>query len=446
MTLKDSSAAMLARLLVVMMGMLVIVGCGGSNASSTSTTTTTPATNNSTALTVNFGPNGQAGGYFNDITTTVTICQHGSTTNCQVVDKVLVDTGSVGLRILNSVFTTIQPSSLGVVQDSTDDQLQECIQYGDTSYSWGPMWLADVQVGGETASNVAIQVIGGNAGNATFANVPSQCLAVPVASGVPNGGNEDTVATFGANGVLGVGPYPQDCGSGCTDSSNLTTSGYPYYVCPTGQACSPTTVPVADQAVNPVAFFSSSDTNGVMITLGSVAASGAASATGTMYFGISTQTNNSLGSATVYALNDYETIDTVTYNGIAYTGGFNGFDTGSNALYVSDAATLGTTDCADDPGLYCPSSTLNLSNITLTGDGGVGSGTVSLSIVSADSLLNTNSGFAAFNDIAGDGGTSPSNDDFDFGLPFFLGKTIFVGIAGTTVPSGASAPNGWYGL
>ena len=147
MTFKDSSAGALARLLLVMTGILVMAGCGGSNASTTTTTTTTPATNNSAALTVSFGPNGQAGGYFNDITTSVTICPHGSTTNCQVVDNVLVDTGSVGLRILNSAFTTIQPSSLGVVQDSTDDQLQECIQYGDTSYSWGPMWLADVQIG-----------------------------------------------------------------------------------------------------------------------------------------------------------------------------------------------------------------------------------------------------------------------------------------------------------
>ena len=158
---------------------------------------------------MNFGPNGQGGGYLNDITTTVTICQHGSTSNCQQIPNVLVDTGSVGLRILNSAFSTLQPTSLGVIQDSSDDQLQECIQYGDTSYSWGPMWLADVQIGGETASNIAIQVIGEN----SF-TVPSQCLAMPVNSNLPNGGNEDTVATFGANGVLGIGPYPWDCGIG----------------------------------------------------------------------------------------------------------------------------------------------------------------------------------------------------------------------------------------
>ena len=270
------------------------MNCGGGSSSSSTTTTTTPSTNNSVALTVGFGPNGQAGGYYDGIFTTVSICQHG-TTNCQVVDNVLVDTGSVGLRILNSAFTTIQPSSLGVVQDSTDDQLQECIQYGDTSYSWGPVWTADVQIAGETAANMPIQVIGGNASNPTFANVPAQCLATPVNPYIPNGGNEDTVATFGANGILGVGPYPYDCGSFCTSTADLSQTGYPYYVCPTGGTCQATTTTV--QVGNPVAFFSSSDNNGVMITLGSVPAQGAASASGTMYFGIGTQTNNALAAA-----------------------------------------------------------------------------------------------------------------------------------------------------
>jgi hypothetical protein len=37
-------------------------------------------------------------------------------------------------------------------------------------------------------------------------------------------------------------------------------------------------------------------------------------------------------------------------------------------------------------------------------------------------------GYAAFNDIGGDGGTSPSNDDLDFGLPFFFGRTVYVGM------------------
>jgi hypothetical protein len=38
--------------------------------------------------------------------TTVTICAPGSTTNCQTIDHVQVDTGSVGLRIISSVLAS----------------------------------------------------------------------------------------------------------------------------------------------------------------------------------------------------------------------------------------------------------------------------------------------------------------------------------------------------
>jgi hypothetical protein len=306
------------------------------------------------------------------------------------------------------------------------------------------MYLANVQIGGETASNVAVQVIE----NPSLFTVPASCLAMTVNPTLPNGGNANTVATFGANGILGVGPYPYDCGSACEANTIVATgesqSGWPYYICPTGQACEQAAVPYGAQAINPVAFFSSSDNNGVMITLGMVSATGAVSAAGTMYFGIGTQSDNALGSATVYALNSSEFIDTVTYNGIAYST-FNVFDTGSNALSVADHSTLGIADCSDNS-FYCPSTTLNLSNIALAGDGGVGSGDVSLSIANADSLLNSNPTFFVYNNLGADGGSSPAGDLWDFGLPYFYGKTIFVGIAGTTVPGGASAPNGWYGL
>jgi hypothetical protein len=419
--------------------MLVMASCGGS--SSSSTTSTTPASNNSTALVVNSGP---ANNYINGVYTTVTICAPGSS-NCQTVDNVLVDTGSVGLRILASAFTTIQQTSLGSIKDSTGDQLQECIQYGDTSYSWGPMWGADVEIAGEKASSVAIQVIGGNTGNPTFANVPTQCLATPVNPNLPNGGNEDTVDSFGANGIIGVGPYPYDCGSGCTSGSSTSEAGYPYYVCPTGQACAPTSVPAQYQAINPVAFFSSSDNNGVVITLGSVPAQGAASASGMMYFGVGTQSDNTLTGATLYAVDENELIPTVTYGGLSYTY-LNVLDTGSSTLSVSDSSTLGIPECADDPPLYCPSSTTTLSNISVAGYGGVGSGTTSLTIANADQLFSANPTFAVFSNLGQSTGTGPATDWFDFGLPFILGKTIYSGIAGTTVPNGATAPNGWYGF
>ena len=437
MTLKDSSAATLGRLLIVMVGMLVMASCSGGSSSSSSTTTT-PASNNSVTLSVGAGPTGT---YINGIFTNVTICQPGSTTNCQTVDNVLVDTGSIGLRILDSALT-LPTSSLGAIADSNGDELQECIQYGDTSYSWGSVWAADVSIAGEKASSVPIHVFGGS----TY-TTPSQCIATPINPNLPNGGDENTLATFGANGLLGVGTAPYDCGSYCTDSSELTVAGYPYYVCPSG-ACS--TVNTSTQVENPVAFFSSSDNNGVMITLGSVEANGAASVSGTMNFGIGTQTDNGLGSATLYALDDTGSIPTVSYGNFSYTY-YNVVDTGSEALDISDAGTLsslGISDCAQGTagsGFYCVSGggTATLSGIGIAGYNSVGSGTVSLSITDATTLLNANPNNWVFNNVGSDGGTTPSTDLFDFGLPFFLGKTVYVGIAGATVPNSASAPNGF---
>ena len=459
MTEKPSLTGTTIRLLIVATGLLLLVGCGGGSSTSTSTTPTTPATNNTVPLTVGFGPNGQAGGYTNGVFTTVTVCAP-NTSNCQVIDNVLVDTGSIGLRILNSALTTVPQSSLGSIQDNTSDQLQECVQYGDTSYSWGPMWVADVEMGGEKASGIAIQVIGGNSGNATFGTVPSQCLVAPVNSNLPNGGNEDTVTTLGANGILGIGIAANDCGNYCTSSGSLSQSGYPYYVCPTGQACSAVTVPVQYQATNPVAAFSSSDNNGIVVTLPAIGAQGAASDAGTIAFGIGTQTDNTISGQTLYAMDPCGLFPTATFNGVAYSdtycsngsGSLGAFlDTGTNTNAVSDAATLsslGISDCAQGTAgfnYYCVSGggTATLSNIALTGYNSVGSGSVSINIADATTLFTANPSFAAFDNVGSDSGTNPTNDYFDFGLPFFIGRTVFFGIGGTAVPNGATAPYGY---
>lgn len=440
MNSKFLSMGTAAPFLLGVMCLLVLAGCGKSSPSITATIT---AVNNTAAVTANFGPNGEAGGFVNGIFTTVTVCQHG-TSNCATIDNVEVDTASIGLRILPSALGSTTLSQ--ILQNG--NALEECIQYGDTSYSWGPMELADVGIAGEKALNIPVQVLGTN-----FA-VPSTCLTNPVNPSLPNGGNEDTLQSLGANGILGIGGFIFDCDSACTTVS--FTSGYPYYTCP-GGTCGEVAVPTAEQAVNPVAEFSSSDKNGVMITLPSVGATGAVSVSGTMNFGIGTQSDNALGAVTLYAMDACGDFPTATFNGITYSdtsctsggGGLGAFlDTGSTALYVSDASTLaslGISDCgqsANGFGFYCASGgTATLSNIALSGNGNVGSGTVSLRIADATMLFTTNN--AVFNDLGGDSGSSPATDFFDLGAPFFFGRTVFIGIAGETVPNGASAPNGF---
>jgi hypothetical protein len=74
----------------------------------------------------------------------------------------------------------------------------------------------------------------------------------------------------------------------------------------------------------------------------------------------------------------------------------------------------------------------------------VGSANISLNINNATTLFGTNN--AVFNDLGSDSvfpNGNPSTDFWDLGMPFFLGRTVFVGIAGTTVPTGANAPFGF---
>ena len=431
------------------MCVLVLAGCGGSSNHGTGTA----AVNNTVALNASFGPNGSAGGFVNEILTNITVCQHGTTT-CVAIKDVLVDTGSIGLRII--------PSALGSLTLSQIQQngsgLLECIQFGDTSYAWGPMELADVEIAGETAANIPVQVIG-----ATNFAVPANCLTLTV---MPGQGNNDTVQTLGANGILGIagnngtgdGEGIVDCGNLCTTVS--FTSGYPYYTCPNG-SCEAVPVPTVNQAANPVAAFSSQDKNGVMITLPAVSATGATSILGTMNFGIGTQSDNGLGNATLFAMDACGSLPTAKFNNNTYrdtscTSGGSGLgaflDTGSNALFILDASALssfGISDCAQSThgaGFYCTSggTAVTLPSISLVGDGNVGSGSISLSIADATTLFNSNNG--VFNDLGSDSViTNPSTatDFFDLGSPFFVGRTVFIGIAGEAVPNRANAPNGF---
>jgi hypothetical protein len=434
--------------------------------------TGTNTASNTAQVTVNFGPNGYLGppaatstsetlSNYNGIFTTVTVCQPG-TTNCTTIPNVLVDTGSVGLRVLSSFTSSL---SLPQVNDpSSGYPLYECVQYGDLSYTWGPMQMATVQVGGETASQlpaasggtansgIPIQVIsvgvtppttvGVYGGTGSYVN---PCLAYPGTNQASGGLNQDSVANLDANGILGIGNYQQDCGANCTSLANPNNPGE-YLICATvgTSTCDIESASLQDQAWNPVSAFSSTDTNGVVVQLPSIPAAGQTSATGTLTFGIGTQTNNAITNQTVYELDAYGNFASATFDGVIYTstnsyGSY--IDSGTSFLYVSDATTIGTTDCtADgyDNYLYCPTSPLNLS-LQLFGSNGT-STTVSLPIDNALGLFSANTSFAAFNDLGGDSGTDPSTDYFDLGLPFFFGRTIFVNIADTN----SNYPNGYW--
>ncbi|MGA7218338.1 MAG: DUF3443 family protein, partial [Candidatus Sulfotelmatobacter sp.] len=154
------------------------------------------------------------------------------------------------------------------------------------------------------------------------------------------------------------------------------------------------------------------------------------SVSGSLVFGIGTESNNSLGSASIYSADDYGSF-TTTYSGQTYASSF--IDSGSNGYFFLEPGSAGAPPvCGDDSGFYCPTSTENLSasNQGLNGT----SGTVNFSVANADTLFN-NETDNAFGDLGGPA-TDSAPTYFDWGLPFFFGRNVFVGLQSTTYTNG----------
>ncbi len=372
--------------------LLLATGCGGGDS---------PSTANVQAITVETGPANNV----NLLFTTVTICAPGSTVNCQSIDHVLVDTGSTGLRIVSSL---LSPSlSLPQQTAASGDPIVECGQFA-SGYTWGPVKVADVKIAGEHAGSVPIQVIGDPA----FSVVPGSCSSV--------GPDLNSVLSLGANGLLGVGVFQQDCGSACAQIAIPGT----YYVCPS-TGCQPTQASLTQQLQNPIAMFSQ-DNNGVILVLPSVPVSGTVSVSGTMIFGIGTQGNNGLRNAQVVPVDPNTGTFTTFLNPFVYGNSF--IDSGSNALFFEHP---GIAACGFAVDFYCPPSTLNLS-ATNQGISGAGSA-VSFQVANAELLFASNPTFAALGNLAG---PSPGATSFDWGLPFFYGRNVFTAIEGRNTPAG----------
>jgi hypothetical protein len=365
-------------------------GSGGSGSNSAS---------NVLPVVVNGGPTNNA---LNQLFASVTVCVP-NTSNCQTISGILVDTGSVGLRVLSSVLTVPLPQQTG----SGGSPVVECLPFVD-GFTWGPVQTADVKMAGERASGIAIQVVGVD----RFPTIPSACSS--------QGTAEETLSDLNANGVLGVGLFREDCGLGCA----LTGSSNPglYYVCQTLAGCVVTTVPVASQVQNPVSHFAS-DNNGVVVQLPAVPTGGAPSTSGTLTFGIGTQSNNALGSAKIFTLDNRANFATI-FNGQTYGSSF--IDSGSNGIFFLDSAGAGLPACTNSTGFYCP-TTLTALSATQRGL----SGTTNVVAFNAGNVDRVNSTFSVFAEATG---ANPGG--FDWGLPFFFGRTVFVAIAGQSTPGG----------
>ncbi len=392
-------------------------------------------------IAVNGGPvENQSGGYIyeNGAFASAKVCAPGSTSNCVTINDLLVDTGSYGLRVFNSEVSSL---NLPAVKASNGSAAYDCVSFVDGSYLWGPVEQGDVTLGGETASNLPIQVI-----SSSTTGIPSSCS---------NGStqNENTALLLGANGILGIGGEPTDCfyagASACDPSSGLSSPpSAAYYTC-SGSTCGPAFIAKANQVANPVVLFAT-DNNGVIVELPS--ASGSESTlSGSVVFGIGTESNNQLpSSATVFTLacDEFTTVFDGQSFGITDATNCSGpgsfIDSGSNALYFPNVPNIpecgSNTPVGDLSGFYCPTATDSFS-ATNEGENGKSKST-SFSVANTENIF-TNSATASDAVQPDLAGTNPSGYGFDWGLPFFYGVNVYSAIDGQSVPSGAPAAPWW---
>ncbi|CAG9249773.1 DUF3443 domain-containing protein [Paraburkholderia unamae] len=377
---------------------------GGSPSASPNQQPTAATAANTVPVTVN---SGLTGSLPNIPTVSVTVCVAG-TSNCQTVNNVQVDTASFGLRLLASSLPASFVSALPVAAAGNGSTLAECTAFAD-GYTWGTVRSADVKLSGETASAIPIQLIGDLASS----TVPTACANF--------GAAQNTVQDLGANGILGIGVAPHDCGSACTVAANSS-----YYACPSGANCAKTAVTLAQQVANPVPHFAT-DNNGVILQMAPVSDSGAPSATGTLVFGIGTQSNNAMSASQTFATDSWGNLS-ATFNGRTLQAFL---DSGSNAFFFADS---GLAQCGGNLGtFYCPSTTQGFS-ATLIPNGSGASGTASFNIANANTLIGNGQNYAA-NNLGGQFGSSAS---LDLGLPFFYGRYVYYGQDMTA--SGGKAP------
>lgn len=231
---------------------------------------------------------------------------------------------------------------------------------------------------------------------------------------------------FGANALIGVGLFQQDCGPGCAPPQSSPPDFY--YDCP-ASGCNPTAVALAQQVANPVSMFAA-DNNGVLIQFPSVPDGGSLTANGFLIFGIGTESNNTLGSSMVYPVNNGGNF-TTTFNGANYPASF--IDSGSNGFFFPDT---GIPVCPSSPVTqpnrwYCPTTSPDNLSAVNKGSNGQSGPTTNFSVENTINLFNTDN--TAFSTL---GGPSLDPSSFDWGLSFFFGRDVFTAIENMSTPGG----------
>lgn len=345
--------------------------------------------------------------------------------DCETINNILLDTGSFGLRVFKQALT----SKLASDFYGTNPTTAECVQFGDGSSEWGPVVSAMLTIGsgGMTTTPVPIQIV-----DSTFGRI---------ASGSSACGDSPDTEPVAFNGILGVGLFIHDCGDGtgegllCAEGSTLPNpnpGGGSYYQCSAGQ-CANHDLAQASQVQNPIAFLPAPYSNGFVLELPDVGNGGdsSSSAMGYAIFGIGTFANNTPanGAVSVYSTDASGSFQT-TFSGQGLT---SFLDTGSNGLFFPNVI-VGFP--LDSNSWAIPSGAQNCSAVNA---GGSSQSYVPFQISNFDQLVSGNNIY--FNDVGGDLGDI---DLFDWGLPFFIGRNVYIGLDGKSATINGQSQAGPY--
>lgn len=322
---------------------------------------------------------------FNRMVVSVTLCEPG-TDHCATIDDIMVDTGSTGLRLEASAI----PSGLTLPAFTGlgGAPLAECLRFVHDD-AWGPLYRADLRIGGLTAKNLPIQVVADD-----LRPRPGAC---PMSTAMPT-----------SNGTLGIGPHLFDCQGACAQEANQ-----PGVFVNNGGSWLPFrgAVPTGSRLPNPVSNFPQHG-NGIVIDLPASLENGASEIVGTLTFGVDTAPNNRIPGAQILHIGA-NGLFTTRYGGADYPESY--IDSGTETYILTDD---GLPRCAGMDWAYCvsPARTLEAAMVG-TDDRKV---TVSFTVGDYRGALDRRVGaWDGFAEAAG----SPSRA-FVWGAPFFFGRRV----------------------
>ena len=389
-------------------------GSGGEN-SATSTNTPTPTPEAATAtptpppaqVQANVAPlrvtPGPVGSYMNGLFGDVTFCD--AQNQCVEVKDMLFDTGSSGIRVLQSALPNngfLPTTKMG------GRNVASCALYA-SGYAWGEVTSATVRIGNMTTTvPIPVHVVGRSSNT-----VPEDCSA----------GSQplNTQAQLRANGIIGIGVFSKDCGMLCDLAPTVA-----YWTCDTFD-CWASKMPIANQITNPISAMPAPFNNGTVISLPAIPSAGAKDVIGKLYVGIVDNNIATLQAPETVVNADTRGYVSMTMGGEVYTESF--FDSGTNGNGFTDKT--GMSKCSASAfSFFCP-TVAKTDVVTMNNQKPGAAGQItSLTINTGNANQLIVSGNNAYNNMSFD--FSSWNKSVNLGLPSFYGRNIFTGIENTS--------------